>query len=114
MNPARSFAPCIVQGIFPAYHWIYWVGPGLGSFLATGFYLLVRKLESWTISPDQNTDAGMIGDIIVGDDMKEDDEINSDAIGDEAQRTGTHSTGRFTWRPRDKRPYGANSVCRGR
>ena len=114
MNPARSFAPCVVQGSFPSYHWIYWVGPGLGSFLATGFYLLVRKLESWTISPDQNADAGMIGDMIVGDDIKEDDEANDDAVGDEAQRTGTHSTGRFTWRPRDKRPYGANSIYRGR
>lgn len=85
MNPARSFAPCVVQGSFPSYHGIYWVGPGLRSFLATGFYLLVRKLESWSVNSEQNADAGMIGDMIVGDGMEEDQDINGDAVGDEAQ-----------------------------
>lgn len=50
-NPARSFGACVVHGTFTHYHWIYWVGPALGSLLSTGFYLLVRKLEYWTVSP---------------------------------------------------------------
>jgi len=28
LNPARSFAVCVVKGEFIGYHWIYWVGPG--------------------------------------------------------------------------------------
>jgi len=30
---------------FPSYHWIYWLGPFLGSLLAVGFYKVVRTLE---------------------------------------------------------------------
>ena len=41
----------MVQGSFPHYHWIYWVGPGLGALLATAFYQLIRKLEYWTVNP---------------------------------------------------------------
>lgn len=40
--------------------------------LATAFYLLVRKLEYWTVSPQQDSDTGMIGDLIAGDDRKGD------------------------------------------
>lgn len=36
-------------------HWIYWVGPILGSLLASGFYLLVKALEYETVNPDQDT-----------------------------------------------------------
>ncbi|KAK4964887.1 Aquaporin-1, partial [Elasticomyces elasticus] len=38
LNPARSFGPCVVLHKFPTYHWIYWLGPALGSLLAVGFY----------------------------------------------------------------------------
>lgn len=56
VNPARSFGPCVVLGSFYSYHWIYWVGPILGSLVATGFYLLVKALEYETVNPDQDTD----------------------------------------------------------
>jgi aquaporin related protein len=52
LNPARSFAVCVITGSWPYYHWIYWIGPGLGALLATGFYLLIRQLEYWTVNPD--------------------------------------------------------------
>ncbi|GME93265.1 hypothetical protein B5S28_g2516 [[Candida] boidinii] len=38
LNPARSFGPCIAASSFPVYHWIYWVGPILGAFLAFGIW----------------------------------------------------------------------------
>ncbi|KAB8437350.1 hypothetical protein FH972_025030 [Carpinus fangiana] len=34
LNPFRSFAPAVVDKTFPTYHWIYWIGPLLGAFLA--------------------------------------------------------------------------------
>jgi aquaporin related protein len=56
VNPARSFGPCVILGSFYSYHWIYWVGPILGSLVATGFYLLVKALEYETVNPEQDTD----------------------------------------------------------
>jgi aquaporin related protein len=38
MNPARAFAPAVVNGSFPGYHWIYWIGPILGAVLAVIAY----------------------------------------------------------------------------
>jgi aquaporin related protein len=55
LNPARSFGPaCITQ--FPRYHWIYWVGPGLGALLAYGFYELMKFGEFETVNPGQDFD----------------------------------------------------------
>ncbi|KAB8760609.1 hypothetical protein FH972_026601 [Carpinus fangiana] len=45
LNPARSFGPAAVNHDFPHYHWIYWVGPFLGTLVATAFYKLVKGLE---------------------------------------------------------------------
>jgi hypothetical protein len=42
VNPARSFGPAVVEKSFPIYHWIYWLGPILGAFLAAGFYKFVK------------------------------------------------------------------------
>ncbi|KAF2691078.1 aquaporin-like protein [Lentithecium fluviatile CBS 122367] len=66
LNPARSFAVCVVLGSFASYHWIYWLGPAMGSLLAVSFYLLIRKLEYWTVNPDVDTYETKVGhDIMV-------------------------------------------------
>lgn len=54
LNPARSFGPCVVLHVFPGYHWIYWLGPFLGSLLAVGFYRLIKMLEYETANPGQD------------------------------------------------------------
>jgi aquaporin related protein len=41
LNPARSFGPCVVVG-FTSYHWIYWLGPLMGSGVASGAYWLIN------------------------------------------------------------------------
>ena len=53
LNPARSFGPAVVAG-FDKHHWIYWLGPILGSLLATGFYRLLKVLEYETVNPGQD------------------------------------------------------------
>lgn len=45
LNPARSFGAAVAAHHFPGYHWIYWLGPALGSLLAVGFYKVVKILE---------------------------------------------------------------------
>jgi len=54
VNPARSFGPSVVSHKFHEYHWIYWVGPILGSLLASGFYLFIKMLEYETVNPNQD------------------------------------------------------------
>ena len=39
---------------FPGYHWIYWVGPLLGSLLASGFYHLLVLVKWENINPGQD------------------------------------------------------------
>lgn len=43
MNTARAFGPAIITSFNPS-HWVYWVGPFLGSLLATGKYMLSGTL----------------------------------------------------------------------
>ncbi|GAA5984206.1 hypothetical protein JCM10908_006090 [Rhodotorula pacifica] len=38
LNPSRSLGPDVVLGKFDSYHWIYWVGPGLGATVAVLFW----------------------------------------------------------------------------
>ncbi|KAG9958428.1 aquaporin-like protein, partial [Aureobasidium melanogenum] len=54
LNPARSFGPCVILATFPGYHWIYWLGPFLGSVLAVGFYKFIKVLEYETANPGQD------------------------------------------------------------
>lgn len=56
LNPARAFGPCVVARSFHGYHWIYWVGPALGSMLASGFYMFIKALEYETVNPEQDDD----------------------------------------------------------
>jgi len=55
-NPARSFGPDVVLGNFDHYHWIYWVGPFLGSIVAVLFYKFVKLLEYETANPGADHD----------------------------------------------------------
>lgn len=56
MNPARAFGPAVINHSFPGYHWIYWVGPLLGSLIAAAFYHLLEFLDWKTANPGQDFD----------------------------------------------------------
>jgi len=56
LNPARSFGPAAVVHFFPGYHWIYWLGPFMGTLLAFGMYKLIKIVEYQTVNPGQDFD----------------------------------------------------------
>lgn len=56
LNPARSFGPCVAARSFPNYHWIYWVGPFLGSTVAFGIWKAFKLLNYETCNPGQDAD----------------------------------------------------------
>ncbi|OAG40807.1 hypothetical protein AYO21_04884 [Fonsecaea monophora] len=56
LNPARSFGPCVANRSFPSEHWIYWVGPLLGSLVASGFFWFIKSCEYQTANPGQDFD----------------------------------------------------------
>lgn len=45
MNPARAFGPAVCAAAKMSdsfeYHWIYWLGPGLGAVLAASLHKYV-------------------------------------------------------------------------
>lgn len=49
MNPARSFGPAFVTGFWTD-QWIFWIGPFVGSAVASSLYVTVFK-PSYTIPP---------------------------------------------------------------
>ncbi|KAF2017664.1 aquaporin-like protein [Aaosphaeria arxii CBS 175.79] len=56
LNPARSFGPCVITGVFDQEHWIYWVGPGFGAVLAVVFYKFIKILEYEVANPGQDAE----------------------------------------------------------
>jgi aquaporin NIP len=42
MNPARSFGPALVSGLW-THHWVYWVGPVLGASVGALLYRWLYK-----------------------------------------------------------------------
>ena len=57
LNPARTIGPAAVAHNFTSHHWVYWVGPFVGSVLAVGFYQLMKILEYEMANPGQDGDA---------------------------------------------------------
>ncbi|TFK94055.1 aquaporin-like protein [Polyporus arcularius HHB13444] len=55
MNTARSFGPAVVTGFPSGRHWIYWLGPFLGSLLGAGFYTILKHIRYWKLNPGQDT-----------------------------------------------------------
>ncbi|KAI0368623.1 aquaporin-like protein [Pilatotrama ljubarskyi] len=55
MNTARAFGPAVVTGFPYHYHWIYWVGPFLGSLLGVTFYTILKHIKYWRFNPGQDT-----------------------------------------------------------
>lgn len=45
MNPARSFGPALVGGLWRG-HWVYWVAPVTGMLAAARAYEVLRHAES--------------------------------------------------------------------
>jgi len=56
LNPARSFGPNVVTWTWDAQHWVYWVGPIIGSLMAVSFYFLIKALEYEMANPGQDAD----------------------------------------------------------
>ncbi|OOF91435.1 hypothetical protein ASPCADRAFT_177479 [Aspergillus carbonarius ITEM 5010] len=54
LNPARSLGPDVINRNFPGYHWIYWIGPLLGSLLACGFFTFLKMFQYTTVNPGQD------------------------------------------------------------
>lgn len=55
LNPARSLGPCVVAADFPSEHWIYWVGPAIGSLVAFGLYRAIKLLRYELANPGQDS-----------------------------------------------------------
>ncbi|KAK9896930.1 aquaporin-like protein [Cystobasidium minutum MCA 4210] len=55
MNPARALGPSVVSGRFPGYHWIYYVGPIVGSLIATALYGLLKAFDYTSVVLGQDS-----------------------------------------------------------
>ena len=60
VNPARAFGPDVINANFPGYHWIYWVGPFLGSAVAAMFYYIFKLFGYQTAHPGQDSSNELI------------------------------------------------------
>lgn len=43
LNTARAFGPAVVTGFPHGSHWVYWVGPGIGSLIAASLYAALKQ-----------------------------------------------------------------------
>lgn len=57
VNSARAFGPDVITG-FKHYHWIYWIGPSLGSIVAAMLYLFLKSVDYEVLNPKQDSDRG--------------------------------------------------------
>lgn len=55
LNPARSFGCAVAARSFPRYHWIYWLGPFMGSMFTAGYYRLIKLFNYEEANPDQDS-----------------------------------------------------------
>jgi len=62
LNPARSFGPAVVSHNFPGYHWIYWVGPCMGSALTAGYFRFVKFMNYEEANEGQDSADGEFKD----------------------------------------------------
>ena len=104
LNPARSFGPCVVLGSFPGYHWIYWVGPMLGSILAVLFYRIIKMLEYETANPGQDFNAHEA-------DAFSFDEENAATASDVMPPTGEEMRMKSNFSGSDQIPNGVGSIA---
>lgn len=56
INPARSLGPNVIMRSFPNYHWIYWLGPFMGSCFSAGLHYLLKYLHYETANPGQDAE----------------------------------------------------------
>lgn len=58
VNPARALGPAVVSRSFVGYHWIYWVGPFLGSLATAGLYWFLKFFKYEEANPGQDSADG--------------------------------------------------------
>ena len=57
MNPARSFGPALLSGVWTD-HWVYWAGPIAGALLGALLYQFVRVASPPGSEDEGSGDAG--------------------------------------------------------
>lgn len=55
LNLARTLGPAVTARKFTGEHWVYWLEPGLGAALASGYYRLIKLLHYEVVNPDQDS-----------------------------------------------------------
>jgi len=56
MNPARALGPSVLSNRWPGYTWIYYVGPIIGSLIATFIYSLLKAFDYGSVVLGQDSD----------------------------------------------------------